>query len=348
MKVKSFFTKISIVLFISLFFLSCSENTDSKKVVVYAYDSFVADWGPAPQLEKLFEAKTGLDLVFISVGDSGQVLSRAILEKENPNSDILLGIDNHLFDKAIKENVLQEYTPKNTKDFISEELWFKQNSSFSEWVLTPYDWSTFAIMFDSLATEDGVPLSEPKSLSDLTKREYNKKLILMDPRTSTPGLGFVAWTVSVFGDDYLDFWKNLKESILTMSPGWDTGYGLFTSGEAPLVISYTSSEPYHIECDNTNRYKALYFEEGHAVQVEGAAITKNAKNVEGAKKFLDFLISEEAQAIIPTTQWMYPVNKNIILPECFSTVKMPKILPNVDSEILNDAVVSILQVLSSK
>ena len=347
MKVKTFFTKISIILFISLVFLSCSENSNSKKVVVYAHDSFVADWGAGPQLEELFESKTGLDLVFVSVGDSGQVLSRAILEKDNPNSDVLLGIDNQLLQKALDENLLQEYTPKNAKDNISEELWFEQNLKSNEWFLTPYDWSAFAIMFDTLATENGTSLTPPSSLSDLTKKEYKKKLILMDPRTSTPGLGFVAWTVSIFGDDYLDYWKNLKDSILTMAPGWDTGYGLFTSGEAPLVISYTSSEPYHVECDNTNRYKALYFEEGHSFQIEGAGITKNAKNIDGAKQFLDFLVSEEAQAIIPTTQWMYPVNKNVVLPESFSQIKMPKLLPSVDSQVLDEAVESILQTISS-
>ena len=62
------------------------------------------------------------------------------------------------------------------------------------------------------------------------------------------------------------------------------------------------------------------------MQVEGAGLVKGAKNPEGAKKFIEFLISEDAQNVIPTTQWMYPANKNIELPACYDTIEMPEIL----------------------
>ena len=97
----------------------------------------------------------------------------------------------------------------------------------------------------------------------ITKSEYAKKLILMDPRTSTPGLGFAAWTIAVFGSDYESYWQKLKPAVLTMASGWSSGYGLFTKGEAPLVVSYVTSPAYHIYADKTNRYRALVFSEGH-------------------------------------------------------------------------------------
>jgi thiamine transport system substrate-binding protein len=62
------------------------------------------------------------------------------------------------------------------------------------------------------------------------------------------------------------------------------------------------------------------------MQVEGAGLVKSAKNPDGAKKFIEFLISEDAQNVIPTTQWMYPSNKNIKLPACYDTIEMPKII----------------------
>ena len=101
---------------------------------------------------------------------------------------------------------------------------------------------------------------------------------------------------------------------------------MFTDGEAPLVISYTTSPAYHIAYGEGNQYKALSFNDGHVMQVEGAGLVKGAKNRDGAKRFIEFLISEEAQNIIPTTQWMYPSNNNIKLPPCYDTIEMPEII----------------------
>ena len=54
-------------------FVGCNKNSkDGRKgqIVVYTYDSFVSEWGPAGQLEKLFEEHSDYDLVFVSVGDA--------------------------------------------------------------------------------------------------------------------------------------------------------------------------------------------------------------------------------------------------------------------------------------
>ena len=292
----------------------CSKKANvsesrSKEVIVYTYDSFAGEWGPGGEIARLFNAKTGLTAAFVDCGDGVQVLSRAILEKDNVQADVILGIDNNDSRKALSEGILESYKPQNAEELIPEEL---RASLCDDWELVPYDYSPFAMIFDTQSN-----VTEPASLDDLTNPEYAKKIILMDPRTSTPGLGFVSWTKSVKGEAVLDYWRALKPNILTMAPGWSSGYGLFTNGEAPLVISYTSSAAYHVEYDNTDRYKALIFDEGHVMQIEGAGVLKNAPNKAGAQAFMDFLISEEAQDALPLTQWMYPANKNVTLPESY-------------------------------
>ncbi|OJF77263.1 MAG: thiamine ABC transporter substrate-binding protein [Treponema sp. CETP13] len=311
------------------------SDSRAKEVVVYTYDSFIADWGPGPELKRLFEEKTGNTVTFISVGDGAQILSKAVLEKKAPQADVLLGIDNNQIELAKKSNVMVNFKPMNA-DVIDSVL-----SLDKDWLMTPYDWSYFALIYDTQST---VPA--PSCLQDLTKSEYEKKIVLMDPRTSTPGLGFAAWTVAVFGDSYLDYWKALQKNILTMAPNWDTGYGLFTSGEAPLVISYTTSPAYHVEYDNTDRYKALIFPEGHIMQIEGAGLVKNAPNAEGGKAFIEFLISTEAQNVLPLTQWMYPVNKDVKLPSCYDAAPMADTKLSVDNEKLNVAVTEITNTLA--
>ncbi|HIC81496.1 MAG TPA: thiamine ABC transporter substrate-binding protein, partial [Kiloniellaceae bacterium] len=76
---------------------------------------------------------------------------------------------------------------------------------------------------------------------------------------------------------------------------------------APLVLSYTTSPAYHMIAEQTERYQAAAFEEGHYMQVEVAAIPKAAPQPELARQFLAFMVSPGFQAAIPTGNWMYPV-----------------------------------------
>lgn len=303
------------------------------EVIVYAYDSFIAEWGPAPELIRLFEEKTGYTLEMIAVEDS---LSRLALEKDNPVADVVIGIDVNQAPVAFEQDILASYKPENADSIIAEDLIMDD-----DWRLTPYDWGHFAINYD---TESNVP--RPTSLEDLTDPVYEKKLVLMDPRLSTPGLGFVAWTIAVYGDDYLDYWKRLSNNILSVTPGWSEGYGLYTAGEAPLVLSYTCSPAYHVEYDDTTRYEALIFDQGHIMQIEGAGMVKNAPNKDGAKAFLDFLITEEAQNVLPLTQWMNPVNGNVVLPASYNYAPIAEKSLKIDVTILDEAANAVMNELS--
>jgi thiamine transport system substrate-binding protein len=166
----------------------------------------------------------------------------------------------------------------------------------------PYDWGYFAFVYDSEKLKN-----PPKSLADLIDGKDTPKVLLEDPRTSTPGLGLVMWLRAVYGDKAADAWTGLKPKILTVTKGWSEAYGLFTQGEAPLVLSYTTSPAYHQIVEKTDRYKALVFPEGNYMQIEVAARIDGSAQPELAKSFLQFLISAEAQKVIPTTNYMYPV-----------------------------------------
>ncbi len=289
---------------------SCGKNKVSesrkKEVVVYTYDSFVNEWGPGDAIIQAFEEEHDLKLTLVNIGDGANIVARAVAEKKRPVADMILGVDNHLASMAYRADILVPYRPESYGDIHPEII------MDDEWRLVPYDYSYFAIVWDS---QSGI--RPPKSLEDLASPEYEKKLILMSPKTSTPGLGFALWTAAVFGENYADYWKRLSPSILTMASSWSTGYGLFTQGEAPLVCSYTTSPAYHLEYENTERYKALIFDDGHLLQIECAGILKSAPNIEGAKTFIDFLVSMECQEILPLTQWMYPANSKVALPDCY-------------------------------
>lgn len=330
---KSVLVSILLTLLVcSLFGCKKTDDQRSKQVIIYAYDSFSGEWGPGPEIARLFKEKTGMEVIFADCEDGGQVLSKAILEKKDPYADVVIGIDNNLWKQAYDEGILDSFVPSNANE-VKAELWAKLNPlenivtdadvKSSKATLTPFDFSPFAFIFN---TKSGI--EAPKCLEDLTKDIYEKKIILMDPRTSTPGLGFETWVKTVYGDRADDYMKRLEPSILTMTPGWSAGYGMFTDGEAPLVISYTTSPAYHIEYGEGDQFQALIFDDGHIMQVEGAGIVKGAKNKKGAQAFIEFLISPEAQNVIPLTQWMFPVNSTIALPKSYDYAPVPENILN--------------------
>ena len=330
---KSVLVSILLTLLVcSLFGCKKTDDQRSKQVIIYAYDSFSGEWGPGPEIARLFKEKTGMEVIFADCEAGGQVLSKAILEKKDPYADVVIGIDNNLWKQAYDEGILDSFVPSNANE-VKAELWAKLNPlenivtdadvKSSKATLTPFDFSPFAFIFN---TKSGI--EAPKCLEDLTKDIYAKKIILMDPRTSTPGLGFETWVKTVYGDRADDYMKRLEPSILTMTPGWSAGYGMFTDGEAPLVISYTTSPAYHIEYGEGDQFQALIFDDGHIMQVEGAGIVKGAKNKKGAQAFIEFLISPEAQNVIPLTQWMFPVNSTIALPKSYDYAPVPENILN--------------------
>ncbi len=263
------------------------------KLTVYTYDSFTAEWGPGPQVEKAFEAECSCDVEFVAVADGVALLNRLKLEGESTKADIVLGLDTNLTSEA-----------KATGLFVPaaiDQASVKVPGGWSDDVFVPYDYAHFAVVYDSEKLAN-----PPKSLHELVDGDPNEKIVLQDPRTSTPGLGMLLWVKSVYGAEAPEAWAKLKNRVLTVTPGWSEAYGLFTKGEAPMVLSYTTSPAYHMVAEDTERYKALAFEEGNYLQIEVAGITTTGAKNPLAAKFLTFMTGPGFQDIIPETNWMLP------------------------------------------
>jgi thiamine transport system substrate-binding protein len=88
-------------------------------------------------------------------------------------------------------------------------------------------------------------------------------------------------------------------------------------------LSYTTSPAYHLEYEKTERYRAALFPEGHYLQVEGIGLLKGAKHPVLARRFIDFLLTDAFQSELPLTNWMYPVNPAVRLPDSFRLAPKP-------------------------
>ncbi|MBX3571920.1 MAG: thiamine ABC transporter substrate binding subunit [Mesorhizobium sp.] len=273
-----------------------SPATAADKLTVYTYESFTAEWGPGPIVEKAFEAECGCDVEFVSVADGVALLNRVRLEGASGRADVVLGLDTNLTREAADTGLFAPHGLSPT-DLTVPGGW-------TDTTFLPFDYGYFAVVYDSEALK-----TPPASLKDLVEGDPEDKIVIQDPRTSTPGLGLVLWMKSVYGDKAGEAWGKLKDRVLTVTPGWSEAYGLFTKGEAPMVLSYTTSPAYHVIAEKTDRYKAAAFSEGHYMQIEVAGMTKKGAENPLSAKFLAFMIGPSFQNAIPETNWMFPAAK---------------------------------------
>lgn len=287
------------------FTAATAQAQENKPVLtVYTYESFTPDWGPGPKIEAAFETTCGCDLQFVGLEDGVAILNRLKLEGPSSSADIALGMTTDLIPEAKATGLFA-----NSDTDLTE---LDVPNGFSDPVFVPYDYSYLAVVYDTQTIKE-----PPTSLEALVNGDPQVKIAIEDARTSTPGLGLLLWMKQVYGDDAGKKWAELSKRILTVTPGWSEAYGLFTNGEVPMVLSYTTSPAYHMVEEKTDRYRAAPFAEGHYIQIEVAGLLKNARQPELAKKFLAFMLTTEFQSIIPTGNWAYPVIDGIATPAAF-------------------------------
>lgn len=273
-----------------------ATHASERTLTVYTYDSFASDWGPGPAIKTGFEKQCGdCTINFVALDSSAGIVNRVQLEGKSTQADVVLGLDTNLMAIAQDTGLLTE----SGVDTSALELPMDWTSD----IFVPFDYGYFAFIYDT--AEVDLP---PDSFEALINAPDDLKIIIQDPRTSTPGLGLLLWMKSVYGDKAAEKWAALQPRILSVTKGWSESYfSLFLNGEAPMVLSYSTSPGYHMEVDKTERYQAAAFEEGHYLQVEVAALLKDSPNQQLGQEFLRYLVSKEAQQVIPLSNVMYPV-----------------------------------------
>jgi len=268
-----------------------------------------------------FESEHNAQVQFLDAGDTGQMLSQAILSKDNPQADVMYGLDNTFLSRALNEDIFAPYEAEalaNVPDALELD---------PEHRVSPVDFGDVCLNYDKAALEEA-GVEPPASLEALTQPDYAGMTVMENPASSSPGLAFLLATIDTLGEDgYLDYWAELRENDLLVVDDWSTAYygefsgGSGSEGSRPIVVSYATSPAAEV-----------YFSEGAletpptgAVtapgtcfrQIEFVGVLKNAENPELAKAFVEFALGETFQEAIPLHMWVYPAHENADLPPVF-------------------------------
>ena len=296
------------------FFVSTASAQEKPEIVIYTYDSFASEWGPGPQIKAEFEKTCNCTVTFVGLDSSVGILGRIQLEGAASKADIALGLDTSLTSVAADTGL---FAPHRL-DIAGELALPAAANDWQDPNFVPFDWGYFAFNYDSSRLAD-----PPGSFEELVSADNDLKIVIQDPRTATPGLGLMLWINAVYGDQAPLFWAKLAPKLVTVTKGWWDAYSMFLEGEADMVLSYSTSPAYHLIAEGKDNYAAATFDEGHYLQIEVAAILKSSKQPELAQQFLQALLSEKMQSILPTTNWMYPAAASARLPIGFEGLIQP-------------------------
>jgi len=308
-----------------IFLLIISKNICAKETLtIYTYDSFVSEWGPGPIVKEKFEKEFNTELEFVAVDSAATLLNKIILEGSSTKADIILGLDMNLFDAANRSNLFSNHKVGNINK--QTQLPIKWDSD----KFVPYNYGYFAFVYNNKNLKE-----PPLSMNELIN-STEARIVIQDPRTSTPGLGLLTWMKAIYGDNAGNEWKKLNKKIISVTKGWtDAYYNFFMSGEADIVLSYTTSPAAHIMFENNFDISASIFDEGNYISIEFAGILKTSKNKKIANDFLKFMLSDDFQSVIPSTNIMYPVTNINNLPDAFKNLEIPKVL-QLNPKVIND------------
>ena len=286
---------------------SAKAAGSGSKVTVLTHDSFhVPD-----ELVAAFEKETGYTLEIVPSGDAGELVNKLVLTKDAPLGDAVFGIDNTFASRALDEGVIDTSVtvtlPGDADQYVVD----------ATPALAPIDFGEVCLNVDSAWFADK-GLTPPASFEDLTKEEYKGLLVAINPSTSSTGLAFLLATVGHFGEDgFADYWKKLVANGAKIDEGWTDAYytdfsGGGEGGTYPIVVSYASSPAATVSEDGSSSSTASVLSTAFR-QVEYAGALAGGTNPEGAKAFIEWMLSTDVQTSIPDNMYMYPVNPEATL-----------------------------------
>lgn len=302
----------------------------------------IMDQGAFPGFDQAkldFEALTGATLVVIHKDDAGTLLTTVLAEQGKPTADIAYGIDNAVLAKAVKAHALTDYKPQLAYRIQKDLIFFGENST---WPATPVDHGYVGVNVDTKNPAlGGVSITK---LTDITA--HNDQFVTQNPKTSSPGWGFLIITVQKFGEDpntynWKKYWNDLftqhakgvcpgancehLESAL-VTPTWTAayqdhfsgGYGAPVNGgtgaaDRAMVTSYTESPAYEYSFGRALDGLPQNILEPQATwhQVQTMAILNGTAHLAAAQAWIEFSLTDAFQSTRASKDAVYPVVASI-------------------------------------
>ena len=291
--------KLVTLIFLSAHFLYGNE------VNIYTSRHYEAD----NELYEMFTAKTGISVNIIS-GSGNALMERLKAEGSNSPGDIFFTVDAGNLSRFQKEGFLQEIISEKVNNIVPEELRGPNN----EWIAVAKRARVIFYNPESVSEE------EIKNISyeSLAESKWRNRVVIRSS-SNMYNQSLVASLISAYGIEETERWaKNLVNNFFRVPQGNDRAQILaVANGLADIAVANTyyygimlSGRGGPVQLEAAKKVKIIFPNQsnrGSHVNISGGGILKFSPNKMNAVKFLEFLLTEEAQKHIVNNTFEYPV-----------------------------------------
>ncbi len=256
-----------------------------------------------------FERATGVK-VAVAQKATGEMLAQVKAEKANPKGDIWWAGAGDSYLQAAEENLLETYQSPNLRELHD---WARRISEISRFQVSGVYGGILALGYNT-ELQDKKKLPVPRCWKDLTAPAYRNEVMLGNPNSSGTAYLMLASLVQIFGED--EAFRYMKALNANVSSYARSGIGPMTAVKRGEI--YLGSTVLHgviTEIAAGFPVKAVLPCEGVGYEIGSMAIIKGARNLDNAKKFVDWALTVDAQKIgLEVKEYAIPTNKSVPLP----------------------------------
>ncbi|WP_305073345.1 extracellular solute-binding protein [Propionivibrio sp.] len=294
-------------------------QTASKKLVVYCPHPLVF----IEPIVKKFEAVTGIQTEVVAAG-TGELLKRVEAEAANPLTDVMWGGTLSVLEPSKK--FFESYQSPEAASFVDEAK--DPDGKITGFTLVPSVLMVNTKLIGNIKVE---------GYQDLLNPALKGKIAFADPSKSSSSFEHVVNMLYAMGKgDPEKGWafvqelaKNLDGKLLS---GSSAVYKGVADGEYTVGLTFEEGAATYVK--SKAPVKIVYMNEGVISKADGTAIVKGAKNLENAKKFVDFVSSKETQTMIAAQLNRRSVRKDVPPGEGLMPLPQIKLIKD-NTEVVN-------------
>ncbi|GGB56621.1 hypothetical protein GCM10011409_37750 [Lentibacillus populi] len=278
---------------------SGEEEGGGKPITLYSPET--------PELSKELAAKyEELNGTKVNVNYAGTnvLVNKMMAEKGNPQADVWYGGGGILpFEAAVDKDIITSYIPESAEDWEVVEDGIKVKHEDGYYVGTEMFVLGFAYNTELVSEEEA-----PKTWEDLLDPKWKGKIQFPNPAASGTATLMVLSYMMQHGEEagweYFQKLKDQANSIPDSGSGPTKGASM---GEAHIAIGFDFMAYEHKANGETVDF---IVPEKTPILVNPVTLVKDGPNPEGGKKFMDFMLSKEAQEIL--ADWYHiPINPEV-------------------------------------
>jgi len=273
-----------------------SKSSKENKLVVYSPNSEEI----VKTIIPMFEKQTGITVELVTAG-TGEIIKRIQSEKSNPYADVMFG--GSMAGYLANEDLYEPYVSPND-EFLLEG--HRNRGGFA----TAYISDGSVLLVNTNLVGD----IKIDSYADLLNPKLKGKIASADPASSSSAFAQLTNILKAMGGDYENEagWNYVGDLIKNLDGKIASGSGAVhkSVADGEYVVGLTYEDPASTYVRNGAPVKVVYPKEGAVFLDAGSGIIKGAPHLENAKKFIDFILTKEAQDAFGSQLTNRPLRKD--------------------------------------